>query len=275
MPGFSKIILLSLYLLLLSSKGLEAQFDSISLNTKYAVADGIGNLIVLTEGNSILKLDSNLKITNSLNLISYGVASSIECNGGTEVIVYCYNTGQLVVFDNFFKEKIRYDFRQLLIPKPTIICMSKTGWWCYDETTSSISNYRSNFQKVYSLPKVPYLNSGQELVKMAEMRFTFPKLLFTNGTLIIPDFENVSSGSDMGNQYKFHVTPSLNYNTEELFDYSNDSLICLTFRSATVAIYKVIQTKLGLKNVTMVAKSFNTFFFIEPNSICSFQNLHH
>ncbi len=265
-----RVIVLSA-LMLFTQKALNAQADSLVISSKYAVPDGMGNLFVITENNTLLKVDSNLKILISQSLIRYGIASSMECNGATEIAVYCYNTGRLTVFDDFLKEKNQYDLSQLIKPKPTLICLSKTGWWGYDESTGLISNYRTNFQKVWSLPKLPGM--GKEIIRMAEIEYSLPNILFADTTFIIPKVELLSSNTGTMDEYKFQSIPILNYNTSELFGYFNDTLKRLSLHRELPITFFISKTCLNLKNVMMVTRSFNTYFFILPKSIIALRHL--
>lgn len=260
--------------LLLASIKISAQADTLEINTKYAVGDGMGNLFVITENNTLLKLDSNLTILISQSLISYGIASSIECNGATEVVVYCFNSGQLVVFDNFLKEKNRYDLSQFIKPNPTLVCLSKTGWWCYDEASSTISNYRSNFQKAWTLPKAPGLHLHKEILKIAEIGYALPVILFADTSVMVSKKEFQQEDIAKNEEFRFHSIPSLNFNTEVLLGYVQDSISRLTLHRQATPDYRMIKTELQLQNVIMVVRSFNTYFFIQPNAILAIRNLH-
>jgi hypothetical protein len=260
-----KIITVTVLLFLFNSKTGNSQPDTLVVNAKFVSPDGIGNLFVVTENNTLLKVDSDLKVLISQSLISYGIASSIECRGATEVIVYSYSTGQLVVFDNFLKEKNRFDLTQLIIPKPNIICISKTGWWCFDETSSTITNYTGSFVKSYSLPEI--INPEKEIRKMAEIEFTYPNILYADNSFTIPIVKYGRQHYGFDYEYLFRTMPVINYNTQQIFGYSHDSLVCLSLDKTKKRNYTVTITHLKFTDVKTVTKSFNTYFFIQPNAI--------
>lgn len=262
-----KIIIFTVLLFLMHSKTAWAQVDTLVVNAKFASPDGIGNLFVITENNTLLKVDSDLKVSISQSLITYGIASSIECRGATEVIVYSYSTGQLVVFDNFLKEKNKFDLTQLMRPKPNIICISKTGWWCFDETSSTITNYTNSFVKSYSLPEI--INPEKEILKMAEIEFTYPNILYADNSVTIPIVKYGRQHYGFDYEYLFRSVPVLNYNTQEILGYSHDSLVCLSLDKTKKKNYTLAKTNLKFTDVKSVTKSFNTYFFIRPNDILS------
>lgn len=244
------------------------QPDTIAIQTILAAPDGMGNILVITENNSLVKLDSTLQIVATQNLISYGIASSIECNGGTEVVVYCFNTGQLVIFDNFLKEKNRFDLTQLIKPKPTLICISKTGWWCYDENSGTLTNYRANFQKVYTIPEI--INSGIEMVKMAEAETTYPHFLLANNTLNIAIQSNGNYTATAPS--KEASTPSLNYNTPLIYTLSGDSISRFTLTEPDKIKFIAAPNLPHPEKMQMIIRSFNTGFFVYPNHILAYRN---
>ena len=263
-------ILFTAFLLIIHSGICLGQPDTLLVSAKFVSPDGIGNLFVINENNTLLKVDSNLKILISQSLISYGIASSIECRGATEVIVYSYSTGQLVVFDNFLKEKNRIDLTQLIKPKPNIICISKTGWWCYDETSSRITNYTNSFVKSYSLPEI--INPEKEILKMAEIEFNYPNILYADNSFTIPIVKYNSAKIGYDYEYKFRSMPVINYNTQEIFGYSRDSLVCLSFDRKSEKNYSITKTRLKFTEVITVTKSFHTYFFIQPNAILAIRD---
>ncbi len=266
----SKMIRLSTVLVLffIALLNVNAQTDTIAIQTTLAAPDGMGNILVISDNNSLVKLDSNLTIVATQNLISYGIASSVECNGGTEVVVYCFNTGQLVIFDNFLKEKNRYDLTQIIKPKPTLICISKTGWWCYDENSGTLTNYRANFQKVYTIPEI--IHSGIEIVKMAEAETTYPHLLFANNALNIAIQAN-GNYSMIVPANKSSI-PSINYNTPIIYTLSGDSITRFIlnepFKSRSFAAPSLPHPE----KMQTILRSFNTGFFIYPNHILAIRN---
>lgn len=261
-------ILSALFLWFIAMIQANAQTDTIAIQTTLAAPDGMGNILVVTDNNSLVKLDSTLKIVATQNLISYGIASSIECNGGTEVVVYCFNTGQLVIFDNFLKEKNRYDLTQLIKPKPTLICISKTGWWCYDENNGSLTNYRTNFQKAFAIPEI--INSGIEIVKMAEAETTYPHLLLANNALNIALQTN--GNYSMLAQANKASKPSLNYNTPVIYTLSGDSITRYTLNDPSKIRYFAAPNLPHPEKMQTIIRSFNTGFFIYPNHILAFRN---
>ncbi len=183
----------------------------------------------------------------------------------SEVVVYSYSTGQLVIFDNFLKEKNKFDLGQLIKPKPNIICMSKTGWWCLDETSSTITNYTNSFVKSYSLPEI--VNPEKEIVKMAEIEFTYPTILYADNYLAIPYLGYNKSISSYNYEYKFRSNPVINYNSPEVYAFSNDSLVFLSLDKIKTQRYRIIKTHLHYKDIKAVTRSFNTYFFIQSNAI--------
>ncbi len=270
MGDFFKKFYSLLFFFLIGISNLYAANDTLLVDTKFAVPDGIGNLFVITENNTLLKIDSNLKILISQSLIDYGIASSIECRGAIDVVVYCFNTGQLLVFDNFLKEKQRYDLPRFLKPKPNFICISKIGWWGYDETTTEMCQYRTNFQKISTLPLV--IKPEKEILKIAEIEFPYPNILYADSTLSITYLEYYLKDKNQKASYKFGSIPILSFGNNELYSHSGDTLTCLTFHSDS-------ENKTTIKKLpfapphSRIAKSFHTYFFMLPQMIVSYREI--
>jgi hypothetical protein len=198
-----------------------ARNDSLAMEVRFAASDEAGNLFVVTENNLIQKIDSNLNIAATLNLMPYGFASSLECRGSQEVLVYCYGSGLLIVFDNFLKEKNRFDLNTVLKRKPDLVCISGTGWWCYNESELSITRYAGNFQLQFILPGM--IKTTVPAIKMAELNEKQLGILFSNDQLDLIPYSPSDKKKEVMH-YRFKGIPYLNY--AACLDYQNkaDSL---------------------------------------------------
>jgi len=238
--------------------------DTLQINTLFAVPDGIGNIFIINNRNTIMKIDSGMNILASRSLIDYGIASSIECNGGTEVIIYCYNTGRLIIFDNFLKEKNDFDLSRVINPKPNLVCMSKTGWWVYDETSLKVCSYKGNFQKSYTLPDLEM--PQKEMIKICEIKNSQPVFLFSDNSVSIRSVPLSGIGEKRDFDFKFESTPCLNFNTSELYGYFADTLSLVRTSTEIIKCERIV-TGLNFPKVNMVIKSYHTLFFIFPEII--------
>lgn len=238
-----------------------AQADSLSTETVLAVSDGSGCVYTVNRENILCKIDTTLTVVASVNLSPYGFGSSVECRGNNEVIVYCYGTGRLLVFDNFLKEKNQFDLSTLLRTKPNLVCISSYGWWCFDETNSSLSKYNGNFSLLYTFPQLLREFSGA--VKMAEADEKF--LVFERGDhAIIPLYAGDDAASVNARPVSCQQSPALNYRTVWYYTEAHDSLQIVNVRSGAVQ-YKALHP--DARKAVCLLKSNTVFYIIRENAV--------
>lgn len=235
--------------------------DSLRISALLAVSDGNGCIYVVSRENILSKIDTTLSEVSTVNLAPYGFASSLECRGSNEVIVYCYGTGRLVVFDNFLKEKNQFDLSTLLRTKPNLVCISSYGWWCFDETNSSLSKYNGNFSLLYTYPRLLGALSGA--MKMAEADEKFLVFERSDHTLTpLPVADDAVTVLPEGVENR--TSPALNYHNAVYYTLGNDSVQIVQVLSG-----RILRTAMppGVEGAQYILKSNGVFYIIRKNAV--------
>lgn len=122
------------------------QIACIDTASKIVKIDNLGNVLLVTPGNEVLKYNPQGKfLWNYINK-SFGDISQLDVTDPMRVVLYYATHQQIIVLNNNLNEIARYSFNSNPDVQITLIASANNnGYWAYDQLNRELKKLSNNF----------------------------------------------------------------------------------------------------------------------------------